>query len=346
MDSGGVPLTPLFSLQSLSTLISTGLRMKVIRFHEHGDADVLKLEDVPVPDPAPGTVRIHQEVIGVNYIDTYHRKGLYKVALPYTPGQEGAGVVDAVGEGVSDLKPGDAVVYGLQGGAYAEYNVVPAEKVVKIPVGVDPKLAVALFVQGITAQFLAFDTFPLKPGHTALIHAAAGGVGLLLVQIAKRRGARVIGTTSTEEKAQLVKQAGADEVLLYENFEAETKRLTEGKGVDVVYDSVGKDTFDRSLNCLRPRGYLVLFGQSSGPVPPVDPQTLAAKGSLFLTRPTMGSYILTRDELLSRSRDVFGWVTDKTLSVRIDRMYPLAQAADAHRALESRETKGKVLLTV
>lgn len=320
--------------------------MKVIRFHEHGDADVLKLEDVPVPDPAPGTVRIHQEVIGVNYIDTYHRKGLYKVALPYTPGQEGAGVVDAVGEGVSDLKPGDAVVYGLQGGAYAEYNVVPAEKVVKIPVGVDPKLAVALFVQGITAQFLAFDTFPLKPGHTALIHAAAGGVGLLLVQIAKRRGARVIGTTSTEEKAQLVKQAGADEVLLYENFEAETKRLTEGKGVDVVYDSVGKDTFDRSLNCLRPRGYLVLFGQSSGPVPPVDPQTLAAKGSLFLTRPTMGSYMLTRDELLARARDVFGWVTDKTLSVRIDRMYPLAQAADAHRAIESRETKGKVLLTV
>jgi NADPH2:quinone reductase len=320
--------------------------MRAIRIHGFGGPEILSYDDVPTPEPGPGQARVKLAAVGVNFIDTYHRKGLYPGQLPLTLGQEGAGAVDAVGQGVTELQVGDRVVYASVQGAYAQYAVVPAARLVPIPEGVSFEQAAAAMLQGLTAHYLAFSTYPLKPGDTALIHAAAGGVGRLLVQVAKRCRARVIGTASTAEKIALARSGGADEVIAYteEDFEAATKRLTNGKGVDVVYDSVGKTTFDQSLNCLRPRGYMVLYGQSSGPVPPFDPQILNAKGSLFLTRPTLGHYVATREELLQRTNDLFGWIAAGQLDVRIDKTFSLAQAADAHRYLEDRQTKGKVLL--
>jgi NADPH2:quinone reductase len=320
--------------------------MNAIRVHQFGDPEVLRYEEAPLPEPGAGEARVKIEAAGVNFIDIYHRTGKYPGQLPITLGTEGAGMVDAVGSGVSDVKPGDRVAYAMQQGAYAEYAVVPASKLVLIPDNVDTREAAAVMLQGMTAHYLCYSTYPLQPGETALIHAAAGGVGLLLVQVAKRRGARVLGTVSTEEKARLAREMGADEVILYTqaDFEAETRRLTAGQGVDVVYDSVGKTTFDKSLNCLKPRGYLVLFGQSSGPVPPLDPQVLNAKGSLFLTRPTLGHYMANRKELLERAGDLFEWMASGELHVRIDQTFPLAEAAEAHRYLEARKTKGKLLL--
>jgi NADPH2:quinone reductase len=320
--------------------------MKLIRIHEHGGVEALRYEDIPMPDPAPGMVRVKIEAVGVNFIDTYHRQGWYKVALPFVPGMEAAGAVDAVGEGVTGFRAGDRVAYCMVSGAYAEYAIVPVEKLVSVPDGVDARLAAAAILQGMTAHYLAHDTFPLRAGHTALIHAAAGGTGQLLVQMAKARGAQVIGTAGTPEKAALAQSLGADEAIVYtqQDFEAEVKRLTDGKGVDVVYDSVGKDTFDKSLNCLRPRGMMVLFGQSSGQVPPFDPQTLNTKGSLFLTRPSLGAYIPTRDELLRRAGDVFEGIKQGTLKVQIGGTFALAEAGAAHNALEGRGTTGKLLL--
>lgn len=320
--------------------------MKAIRVHQHGGPEALRYEEAPLPEPGQGEARVKIEAAGVNFIDVYHRTGLYPGRLPITPGMEGAGVVDAIGPDVSDLKPGDRVAYAMQQGSYAEYAVVPVWKLVSIPEGVDTRLAAAVMLQGMTAHYLSRATYPIQPGDTALVHAAAGGVGLLLVQMAKGRGARVIGTVSTEEKARLASQAGADEVILYTqvDFEAETKRLTHGTGVNVVYDSVGVTTFDKSLNCLKPRGYMVLYGASSGPVPPLDPQVLNAKGSLFLTRPTLGHYIADRTELISRAGDLFEWMAAGELQVRIDQTFPLSEAAEAHRHLEARKTQGKLLL--
>jgi len=320
--------------------------MKAIRVHEFGGPEKLRYEEVPTPTPGAEEALVRIEAIGLNYIDTYHRTGLYKMPLPFTPGVEAAGVVAAVGSTVRDLQVGDRVAYTGVPGAYAEYAVVPAVRLVKLPEGVDAKTAAAALLQGMTAHYLTHTTYPLKPGDTILVHAAAGGVGLLLVQMAKQLGARVFGTVSTEAKAQLAKEAGADAVILYteQDFEAEVKRLTNGQGVNVVYDSVGKTTFEKSLNVLRPRGYLVLFGQSSGPVPPFDPIVLSNKGSLFLTRPTLAHYTLTREELLQRAGDVLGWVKSGRLKLRIEQTFPLAEAAEAHRRLEGRQTTGKVLL--
>jgi NADPH2:quinone reductase len=320
--------------------------MQAIRVHQFGGLDVLSLDQVPLPEPGPGEARVKLEAAGVNYIDIYHRMGQYKGALPLTLGQEGAGVVDAIGPNVTEVKLGDRVAYASQQGAYVEQHVVASWRLVPIPDAVSTRQAAAVMLQGLTAHYLCFSTYPLRPGDTALVHAAAGGVGLLLVQIAKRCGARVIGTVSTEEKAQLAREAGADEVILYTqtDFEAEVKRLTGGTGVNVVYDSVGKTTFDKSVNCLRPRGYMVLFGQSSGAVPPLDPQVLNAKGALFLTRPTLGFYTADRAELLGRTNDLFAWMASGELKVRVDQTFSLAQAAEAHRYMEGRQSKGKVLL--
>lgn len=318
--------------------------MKAVRVHETGDPSVMRLDDVPIPEPGAGQVRVKIQASGINFIDIYQRSGQYKLQLPLTLGQEAAGTVDAVGEGVTDFKPGDHAAFGFTQGAYAEYAVVPADKLVPVPNGVDLRVAAAALTQGMTAHYLTYDTFPIQPGQTVVVHAAAGGTGLLLVQAAKLRGARVIGTVSTEQKAVLAREAGADTVFLYPDFEAGVKELTGGKGVDAVYDSVGKDTFDRSLNILRKRGYMVLFGQASGAVAPFDPQILNAKGSLFLTRPSLGAYIGTRDELRRRASDLFGWIKDGKVTVRIDREYPLNQAAAGHEALAGRGTTGKVLL--
>jgi len=283
--------------------------MKAVRVHKCGGPEVLSYDDIPVPEPKTGEARVKIEAIGLNFIDVYQRIGLYPLPTPFTLGMEGAGVVDAVGEGVTEVKTGDRVAYAMVPGSYAEYAVVPAAKLAPLPSNVDAKTAAGLMLQGMTAHYLTRSTYPLKRGETALIHAAAGGVGLLLVQTAKIAGARVIGTVSTEAKAQLAKEAGAEEVILYTqaDFLTEVKRLTDGRGVDVVYDSVGATTFDKSLDCLRPRGYLVLFGQSSGPVAPVNPGTLVSKGSLFLTRPSLAHYTLTRTELLERANDLFNW---------------------------------------
>lgn len=320
--------------------------MKAIQIHEFGGPEVLQVHDVPVPDPGSGQVRVKLLASGVNFIDIYQRSGQYKLQLPTILGAEGAGVVDAVGPSVSDLRVGQHVAWPQVPGSYAEYVVAPADRLVPVPEGVDPKVAAAVMLQGMTAHYLAYSTYPLKQGDTALIHAAAGGVGALLVQIAKRAGAHVIATVGSEKKAQVARESGADEVILYTqtDFEAETKRLTGGAGVNVVYDSVGKATFDSSLNCLRPRGYMVLFGQSSGAVPPVDPQVLNAKGSLYLTRPTLGNYIADRRELFWRADDLLKWIQAGELTVRIDRTYALADAGLAQTALASRETQGKVLL--
>ncbi len=320
--------------------------MKAVRVHAPGGLDALRYEDLPDPTPGPGQALVRIEAAGVNFIDIYQRSGLYKVELPYTLGVEAAGVVKAVGPDVTWVRPGDRVAYTGPAGAYAEFAVVPAERLVLLPDGVSTREGAAVILQGMTAHYLATTTFPLRPGHTCLVHAAAGGVGLLLCQIAKRLGARVIGTVSTEAKAALARKAGADDVIRYteQDFEAEVKRITGGAGVHVVYDSVGRTTFDKSLNCLVRRGMLVLYGQSSGPVPPFDPQVLNQKGSLFLTRPSLYHYVATREELLARAGEVFGWVADGSLQVRIERAYPLAQAAEAHRALAARETTGKLLL--
>ncbi len=320
--------------------------MKAVRVHITGGPEVLQFEEMALPEPKTGEVRVRIHAAGVNYIDTYQRSGLYQVPRPFTLGQEAAGVVDAVGADVTEVQVGERVAYASALGAYAEYALVPAWRLVHVPEEITAHQAAAVMLQGMTAHYLACDTFPLKPGDTALIHAAAGGVGLLLTQIAKLRGARVIGTVSTEDKALLAKQNGADEVILYTetDFEPVVKQLTDGKGVDVVYDSVGKTTFDKSLNCLRPRGLMVLFGASSGPVPPFDPQVLNAKGSLFLTRPLLAHYTANRAELLQRANDLFDWMRAGKLHVRIDRTFPLHAAADAQRALQSRATKGKILL--
>jgi NADPH2:quinone reductase len=320
--------------------------MKAVRVHQYGGLEALKLEEVPVPDPGEGEARVKIEAIGVNFIDIYHRIGRYQGSLPLTLGQEAAGTVDAVGPSVTDVKPGDRVAYASVQGAYAEYAIVPAWRLVPIPNGVEAQHAAAAMIQGMTAHYLTFSTYPLKEGETALVHAAGGGTGQLLVQVAKRRGARVIGTVSTEEKAMLAREAGADEVILYTqvDFETEVKRLTNNLGVDVVYDSVGKDTFDKSLNCLRRRGYMVLFGASSGAVSPLDPQTLNAKGSIYLTRPYLGHYTADRAELSWRVTDVFNWIAAGQLRVRVDKTFSLAEAAEAHRYLEGRQSKGKILL--
>lgn len=320
--------------------------MRATRIHEFGSPDVLRYDEVPVPEPGSGEVRVKIDAVGVNYVDIYQRTGLYPGPLPVVPGREAAGAVDAVGPGVSELQPLDRVAYAGHVGSYAEYATVPAWMLVPIPRAMDMRLAAAVMLQGMTAHYLTHSTYPLQPGDSALIHAAAGGVGLLLVQLAKRRGARVIGTVSTEEKARLAREAGADEVILYTrvDFETETRRLTNGKGVNVVYDSVGQTTFDKSVNCLKPRGYMVLYGQASGPVPSLNPQVLNAKGSLFLTRPTLTHYMQDRPELLRRASDLFRWVAAGELTVRIDTTFPLKEAADAHRYLEGRKSRGKVLL--
>lgn len=320
--------------------------MRAIRVHKYGGPEVLTEDEIPIPEPKAGEARVKLEAIGVNFIDIYQRTGLYPLQTPFTLGMEGAGVVDALGESVTEVKKGDRVGYAMILGSYAEYATVPAWKLAPVPADLDSRSAATLMLQGMTAHYLTHSTYPLKKGDTALIHAAAGGVGLLLVQIAKQLGATVIGTVSTEAKAQLAREAGADHVILYTetDFLAEVKKLTDGRGVQVVYDSVGRSTFDKSLDCLRPRGTMVLFGQSSGPVPPFDPALLASKGSLFLTRPTLVHYALDRAELLGRSSDLFGWTAAGKLRLRIDKTLPLARAADAHRDLEARRTTGKVLL--
>ena len=320
--------------------------MRAIRVHGYGGPEVLTWEEQATPSPEAGQALVRLEAVGVNYIDIYHRTGLYKNPLPFTLGLEGAGVVEAVGPGVSEVRVGERVAYQGVQGSYATHALVPAARLVVLPAGLDARTGAAAMLQGMTAHYLVHATYPLKPGETALLHAAAGGVGLLLIQMAKRRGARVLGTVSTPEKARLAKEAGADEVIQYttQDFETEVKRLTGGRGVQVVYDSVGKTTFEKSLNVLAPRGTLVLFGQASGPVPPVDLGILAGKGSLYVTRPTLGHYVATREELLRRAGDVLGWVQAGELTLRIEHTFPLARAAEAHRALEGRRTTGKVLL--
>jgi NADPH2:quinone reductase len=321
--------------------------MKAIQIRAYGGPEALELAELPVPKPAAGEIVVRLEAIGVNFIDVYHRTGLYKVSLPYVMGQEGAGTVEALGEGVSGLEPGDRVAWANIAGAYAEFARLPAERAVKIPQEVDSEQAAALMLQGMTAHYLACDTFPLKQGDTVLIHAAAGGVGLLLVQIAKKRGARVLATVGSARKAELARQAGADELILYseQDFLAQVKSLTGGKGVQVVYDSVGQATFLKSLDCLAPRGMLVSFGQSSGKVPPFEPGLLSAKGSLYLTRPSLTNYIADRQSLLARAGDVMKWLAKGELFLFIGKVLPLDQAAEAHRLLEARQTMGKVLLT-
>src|SRR4051812_955224 len=316
--------------------------MKAIRVKQCGSADALELVDIPKPAPGPKQALVRVEASGVNFIDVYHRIGLYKLDLPFTPGSEAAGIVESIGPEVTEVAPGDRVAYAMSRGSYAEYAVVPAWQLVKAPPSLDLKIAAAAMLQGMTAHYLTHAVHQLGKGDTALVHAAAGGAGLLIVQMAKMAGARVFGTVSTEAKAALAREAGADEVILYtqQDFEAEVKRLTQSRGVDVVYDSVGQTTFLKSLNCLRPRGMMALFGQSSGAVPPFDPGILAARGSLFLTRPSLANYSATREELLLRAGDVLSWIQSGALKIRIDKTYPLAEAAQAHRDLEGRKTSG------
>ena len=320
--------------------------MHAICIHKHGGPEALRYEEVSASEPGAGEARVRIEAAGLNYIDVYHRTGLYpSTNMPFTPGMEGAGVVEAVGPGVTEVNVGDRVGYAMHQGSYTEVATVPSEVLVPLPDSIDTQSAAAAMLQGMTAHYLTRSTYPLSTGDTILVHAAAGGVGLLLIQMAKTLGARVFGTVSTPEKAQLATEAGADEVILYTqtDFEAEVKRFTDGQGVDVVYDSVAKTTFDKSLNCLRPRGYLALFGQSSGPVPPFDLSRLS-RGSLFITRPGLGHHAADREELMGRAIDLFEWISSGTLKLRIDRIFPLQDAADAHRALEGRQTTGKVLL--
>ena len=320
--------------------------MKAVRINEYGGLEALSYEDVEKPEPGEGEARVKVEAVGVNFIDIYLRLGLYDRSRPFTLGHEGGGIVEAVGPNVTEVKPGDRVVYAMVPGSYSEYAIVPAWKLVQVPAEVDMQQATAVILQGLTAHYLTHSTYPLKDGDTALVHAAGGGTGQLIVQMAKLLGARIIGTASTEEKIALAHEAGADDVINYTQveFDLKVKRLTNDAGVDVVYDSVGKDTFDRSLNCLRPRGCLALFGQASGPVGSFNPQILNSKGSLFLTRPTLGHYIADRTELEQRAKDIFTWMSEEKLKVRIDKTYPLAEAAEAHAYLEGRQSKGKILL--
>jgi NADPH2:quinone reductase len=320
--------------------------MRAIRVHENGGAEKLRLDEVPLPEPKAGEVRVRVEAAGVNFIDTYQRSGLYPLPLPFTLGLEIAGTVSAIGPDVAGFKEGDRVGSARASGGYADEALIPAAQSVLIPDGVTCRQAAAVLLQGMTAHYLACDTFPLKPGDSALVHAAAGGVGLLLVQIAKRRGARVLATVGSEEKAGVARDAGADEVVIYtrEDVSAAARRFTGGKGVDVVYDGVGRDTFEGSLNGLRPRGLLASFGNASGPVPPFAPLLLSQRGSLYLTRPTLPHYTQTTAELRARSGDLFRWLAAGELKVRIGAAFPLPDAADAHRALEGRRTTGKVLL--
>lgn len=320
--------------------------MKAIQVQKTGGPEVLTLVDIPVPTPKPNEVIVKIAAAGVNFIDVYFREGRYPAQLPFVDGQEGAGRVTEVGSEVKSLKTGDRVAYSNVLGSYAEYAALPADKLVKVPDGLSDEQAAAAMLQGMTAHYLVYSTYPLKKGETALIHAAAGGVGLLLVQMAKSIGARVIGTAGSDEKAKLAKDAGADEMIVYtkQDFEAETKRLTDKKGVHVIYDGVGKSTFEQDLNLLRPRGYLVLFGASSGAVPPFDPIKLSQKGSLFLTRPSLMHYVATREELEKRADDVLGWIAAGKLKLRIAHKYKLQDAQQAHRDLEGRKTTGKLLL--
>jgi NADPH2:quinone reductase len=320
--------------------------MRAIRIETCGGPEMMKLVELPTPSPGSGQALVRIEAAGVNFIDIYQCRGLYKLPLPFTPGQEGAGVVESVGPGVSEVRAGDRVAWAGPLGSYASHQLIPASRLVPVPRGVDMKTAAAAMLQGMTAHYLVTDTFPLRPGHMCLIHAAAGGVGQLFCQLASRAGAHVIGTAGGPEKVRAAKEAGAHEVIDYrtQDFETEVKRITGGAGVHVVYDSVGKDTWERSLRSLRTRGMLVLFGQSSGSVPPIDPQLLASGGSLFFTRPTLHSYVLTRDELLTRAGAVLGAVERGDLKLRIEEALPLAQAAKAHELLASRKTAGKLLL--
>jgi NADPH2:quinone reductase len=320
--------------------------MRAIRVHEFGGPEAMKLEELPPPKPGEGQALVRIEAAGLNFIDVYQRTGLYKNPLPYGLGLEGAGVVEAVGSGVATVRAGDRVAWTGVPGSYATHNVVPADRLVTLPSGVDARAGAAAMLQGMTAHYLAHSTYPLKSGDTCLVHAAAGGVGLLLCQMAKRAGARVIGTVSTEDKAKLAREAGAHDVIVYtrQDFEAEVLRLTGGKKLQVVYDAVGRDTFEKGLNCLAMRGYMVLYGAASGPVAPFDPQVLNAKGSLFLTRPSLFHYIATRDDLVRRAGEVLGWIQKGELKIRIGATFPLGEAAQAHRDLEGRRTTGKVLL--
>ncbi|HLJ25885.1 MAG TPA: quinone oxidoreductase [Candidatus Angelobacter sp.] len=320
--------------------------MKAIQVQQTGGPEALKLVDLPVPKPKPNEALVKISAIGINFIDVYFREGRYPSPLPFVDGQEAAGTVTEVGSEVKSLKTGDRVAYSNVLGSYAEYAAVPAEKLIRVPEKVKDREAAAAMLQGMTAHYLVYSTYPLKKGETALIHAAAGGVGLLLVQMAKAIGARVIGTAGSQEKAKLARDAGADEVILYteQDFEAETKRLTDGKGVHVIYDGVGKTTFDKDLNIMRPRGYLVLFGGASGAVPPFDPIKLSQKGSLFLTRPTLLHYTATREELEQRATDVLNMIAGGKLKLRIEHVYKLEEAQQAHRDLEGRKTTGKLLL--
>jgi len=320
--------------------------MKAIRVHQPGSPEVLNVEEITTPSPDEGQILVQIEAIGLNFVDLYHRKGEYPQQPPFTPGMEAAGRVDAVGAGVDRFRAGDRVAYAMHPGAYAEYAVVPADRAVSVPVDVSARQAAATMLQGMTAHYLSRDTFRLEDWHTALVHAAAGGVGSLLMQMSKQRGARVIGTCSTDEKALFARQAGADELILYTetDFEQAVLDLTDGEGVNVVYDGVGRDTFLKGLNCLQTRGTMVLYGQASGPVDPLDPQMLRSKGSLFLTRPTLSDYVADTEELELRAGDLFDWLRGGELEVRIDRTFPLAQAAEAHRYMEARKTMGKVLL--
>jgi NADPH2:quinone reductase len=323
--------------------------MKAIQVLETGGPEKMLLADVPTPEPGPKQALVRIAAIGVNFIDVYFRIGLYKADPPIALGSEASGVVEAVGPGVTEVTVGERVAYAMTRGSYAEYALVPAAQLVRIPDGVDFQTAAAAMLQGMTAHYLTHSTYPLKQGESCLVHAAAGGAGGLIVQMAKMLGARVFGTVSNKEKAAIARGHGADDVILYtsQDFEAEVKRLTGGRGVDVVYDSVGKTTFDKSLNCLRPRGLMVLFGQSSGAVPPFELNTLNGKGSLYVTRPSLGHYLLTREELLWRAGDVLNWIGGAgKLKLRIERTYPLSEAAAAHRDLEGRKTAGKLLLTV
>jgi NADPH2:quinone reductase len=322
--------------------------MKAIQVLTPGGPEQLQLVDATTPQPGPKQALVRVAFAGVNFIDVYFRTGLYKSDIPVVLGNEGAGIVEAVGPDVTEVAPGDRVAWAMARGSYAEYAVVPANLLVKVPDHVDLQVAAAAMLQGMTAHYLTHSTYPLKSGESCLVHAAAGGTGGLIVQMAKMVGARVFGTVSTLEKAEIAREHGVDDVIMYTQveFDAEVKRLTGGKGVDVVYDSVGKTTFDKSLNSLRPRGMLALFGQSSGSVPPFDPTILNGKGSLYLTRPSLGFYLLTRDELLWRAGDVLQWIDQGKLKLRIDRVYPLGEVAQAHLDLESRRTTGKLLLAV
>jgi len=322
--------------------------MRAIQIKRYGGPEVLEYGELPDPVPGPGEALVRVRYAGVNFTDIYHRAGTYQGTLPFTPGVEGVGVVEKLGSGVTEVKVGDRVGWVMIKGSYAELAVLPAQRLVPIPASVDDRMAAAILLQGMTAHFLVTDCFRVQKGQWVLIHAAAGGVGLLLTQIAHNIGARVIGTTSTEEKAKLAREAGADEIVLYtrEDFQEAARRLTGGEGVSVVYDSVGKTTFLKSLDSLRPRGYMVLFGGSSGPAPTIDPMILNPKGSLFLTRPTLGNYVSSREELMRRAAAIFDWVSKGELKVRAEHDYPLANAAQAQADMEARKTTGKILLTI